>query len=233
MSNALVVSAKRSATHHPIYVAGPQVGYFYPGFFMEIDLHGGGFDARGALFPGVPWVVIGRGPDYAWSATTSHSDIIDQYVETLCGGDQTHYLYKGQCRAMDLFDAGTSRGPPRPRAHLPDDRPRARHRLREGRQARGRDLDQALDARPRARQRASLRGPRQGPRPLGEAVRPGDEPARVRVQLDVRGQPRHRLLLLRPPADSAGGRRPRPADERRRRLRVAGLRAAEGAPAGD
>ena len=112
MSNALVVSAKRSATHHPIYVAGPQVGYFYPGFFMEIDLHGGGFDARGALFPGVPWVVIGRGPDYAWSATTSHSDIIDQYVETLCGGDQTHYFYKGQCRAMDLFDAGTVKGPP-------------------------------------------------------------------------------------------------------------------------
>jgi len=112
MSNALVVSAKRSASGHPIYVAGPQVGYFYPGFFMEVDLHGGGFDARGALFPGVPWVVIGRGPDYAWSATTSHSDIVDQYVETLCGGDQTHYLYKGQCRAMDLFDAGTVKGPP-------------------------------------------------------------------------------------------------------------------------
>jgi acyl-homoserine lactone acylase PvdQ len=112
MSNALVVSARRSASGHPVYVAGPQVGYYFPGFFMEIDLHGGGFDTRGALFPGVPWVVIGRGPDYAWSATTSHSDIIDEYVETLCGGDQTHYLYQGQCRAMDIFDAGTVKGPP-------------------------------------------------------------------------------------------------------------------------
>jgi acyl-homoserine lactone acylase PvdQ len=112
MSNALVVSAARSTTHHPIYVAGPQVGYFYPGFFLEIDLQGGGFDTRGVMFPGLPWVVIGRGPDYAWSATTSHSDIVDQYVETLCGGDDAHYLYRGQCVAMGLFDAGVVKGPP-------------------------------------------------------------------------------------------------------------------------
>src|SRR5436190_4500930 len=112
MSNALLVSAKRSTTHHPIFVAGPQVGYFYPEFFLEVDLHGGGFDVRGAMFPGVPWVVIGRGLDFAWSATTSHSDIIDQYVETLCGGDDTHYLYKGKCVAMGLFDAGIVKGPP-------------------------------------------------------------------------------------------------------------------------
>ena len=112
MSNALLVSAKRSTTRHPIFVAGPQVGYFYPEFFLEVDLHGGGFDVRGAMFPGVPWVVIGRGPDYAWSATTSHSDIVDQYVETLCGGDDTHYVYKGKCVAMGLFDAGVVKGPP-------------------------------------------------------------------------------------------------------------------------
>lgn len=112
MSNALLVSARRSTNHHPIFVAGPQVGYFYPAFFLEIDLHGGGFNARGAMFPGVPWIVIGRGPDYAWSATTSHSDVIDQYVETLCGGDDAHYLYKGKCVAMDHFDAGVVKESP-------------------------------------------------------------------------------------------------------------------------
>ncbi|HSB38389.1 MAG TPA: penicillin acylase family protein, partial [Gaiellaceae bacterium] len=112
MSNALVVSARRSASGHPIYVAGPQVGYSYPAFFLEIDLHGGGFDARGVSFPGVPWIVIGRGPDYAWSATTSHSDIVDQYVETLCSGDDTHYVYRGQCLPMGSFDAGVVKGPP-------------------------------------------------------------------------------------------------------------------------
>ncbi len=112
MSNALLVTAKRSTTRHPILVAGPQVGYFYPGFFLELDLHGGGFNTRGVMFPGVPWILIGRGPDYAWSATTSNSDIVDQYVETLCGGNDTHYLYKGVCRAMGTFDAGVVEGPP-------------------------------------------------------------------------------------------------------------------------
>jgi acyl-homoserine lactone acylase PvdQ len=116
MSSALLVSAKRSVSHHPIFVAGPQVGYFWPSFFLELDLHGGGVDTRGAVFPGVPYVVIGRGKDYAWSAQSSHSDIVDQFVETLCGGDDLHYLYKGVCRAMDTFDAGLLKG----RGGLPD-----------------------------------------------------------------------------------------------------------------
>ena len=123
----------RQAFHdgHPIYVAGPQVGYFYPAFFLEIDLHGGGFDARGVSFPGVPWIVIGRGPDYAWSATTSHSDIVDQYVETLCFGDDTHYLYKGVCHGDGLVRRRRRSRAARPRAELPHDRTRAGARLRD------------------------------------------------------------------------------------------------------
>ena len=73
-----------------------------------------GFDARGALFPGVPFVVIGRGKDYAWSATSSQADNIDLFAETLCGGDDQHYLYKGTCRAMTRFDAGILRAANQP-----------------------------------------------------------------------------------------------------------------------
>jgi len=109
-SNALLVSARRSATHHPLFVAGPQVGYFYPEILLELDLHGGGIDARGASFPGLSfYVLLGRGKDFAWSATSANSDIVDQYVETLCG-DDTHYLYNGECRAMTTFDAGLLKG---------------------------------------------------------------------------------------------------------------------------
>jgi acyl-homoserine lactone acylase PvdQ len=108
-SNALLVGAKRSATGHPLLVAGPQVGYFFPEFFAELDLEGSGFSARGALFPGVPFVVIGRGPDFAWSATSSQADNIDLFVETLCGEDGHHYLFRGQCIAMQRFDAGVLR----------------------------------------------------------------------------------------------------------------------------
>jgi acyl-homoserine lactone acylase PvdQ len=106
MSNAILIGAKRSATGHPIFVAGPQVGYFFPQFFLEADLHGGGFDTRGVIFPGVPFVVIGRGLDFVWSATSSRADNIDVFAETLCGGDDAHYLFRGECRAMTVFNAG-------------------------------------------------------------------------------------------------------------------------------
>jgi hypothetical protein len=106
MSNAILVSAKRSATGHPIMVAGPQLGYFYPEFFWEVDMEGGGVSVRGGSLAGIPNVLIGRGPDYGWSFTSSQADDTDSFAETLCGDDH-HYLYKGACTAMTQFDAGT------------------------------------------------------------------------------------------------------------------------------
>ena len=41
-----MVSGKRSGTGHPLFVAGPQIGYYYPGLTFELDLHGPGY--RGA-----------------------------------------------------------------------------------------------------------------------------------------------------------------------------------------
>jgi acyl-homoserine lactone acylase PvdQ len=106
MSNALLVSARRSSTKHPIFVAGPQFGFAYPALFTELDLHGGGVDVRGISFPGTYGVLIGRGKDFAWSAQSAHSDVVDHFVETLCG-DDTHYRYRGSCRAMETFEAGS------------------------------------------------------------------------------------------------------------------------------
>jgi acyl-homoserine lactone acylase PvdQ len=106
-SNFLMVSAKRSATGHPLFVAGPQIGYFYPGLTLEMDLKGPGIEARGAAMPGGPGdILIGRGQDHAWSLTSAGSDTNDQFVETLCGGSDTKYMYKGKCRKMGRVDAG-------------------------------------------------------------------------------------------------------------------------------
>ena len=55
------------------------------------------------------YVLLGRGKDYAWSLTSSTSDLIDDYAEELCG-DDTHYRYQGSCREMGSFDAGTLKG---------------------------------------------------------------------------------------------------------------------------
>ena len=85
MSNALLVDAAHSATGHPIAVFGPQVGYFAPQILMEEDLHSPGIAAEGAAFPGISFVVqLGRGPDFAWSATSAESDVVDQRLELIC-----------------------------------------------------------------------------------------------------------------------------------------------------
>ena len=176
MSNALLVGAKRSATGKPLFVAGPQVGQYYPQIMLELDLDGGGYRARGAAFPGISFgILLGRGIDYAWSATSAGSDLVDQYVETLCGGSDTMYLYRGECRPMTTFDAGTIVGRPRrarSAARLPGDDPRARAGVRDGRRQAGRDLRQALDARPRARVARLLPRHVDEPRPLRAGLRP-------------------------------------------------------------
>jgi acyl-homoserine lactone acylase PvdQ len=107
-SNALLVAGWRSATHHPIMVAGPQIGFDYPGLTLEMDLEGPGIHQVGATsapFPG--YIFIGRTQDAAWSLTSAGLDQIDTYVETLCGGSTHRYVFKGRCRPMQFFDAGT------------------------------------------------------------------------------------------------------------------------------
>jgi acyl-homoserine lactone acylase PvdQ len=103
-SNWELVNASHSTNGHSIAVMGPQVGYFVPEVLMEEDLHGPGIDARGAAFPGVNmYVELGHGRDYAWSATTATSDNVDTFAEVLCQ-DEFHYVYNGQCLAMEKLE---------------------------------------------------------------------------------------------------------------------------------
>jgi acyl-homoserine lactone acylase PvdQ len=119
MSNALVVGASHSADGHPIAVFGPQVSYFAPGILMQEDLHSPSYDAEGASFPGTGFVELGRGVDYAWSATSAGTDLTDQRLELICnprGGKVsptgTFYMYKGKCISMtnEQFPDGTVTG---------------------------------------------------------------------------------------------------------------------------
>jgi acyl-homoserine lactone acylase PvdQ len=104
MSNALVVSGKHTASGNPIAVFGPQTGYFAPQLLMLQEIQGPGLSARGASFAGLSmYVELGRGQDYAWSATTSGQDIIDTYAVELCQDDY-HYLYRGTCTAMEKIE---------------------------------------------------------------------------------------------------------------------------------
>ncbi|QDQ10649.1 penicillin acylase family protein [Streptomyces spectabilis] len=112
MSNALLVSGKHTASGHPVAVFGPQTGYFAPQLLMQQELQGPGISARGVSFAGVGmYVQLGRGQDYAWSATSATQDITDTYAVELCepgGGSPTrqsaHYRYRGTCTPMEKLE---------------------------------------------------------------------------------------------------------------------------------
>ena len=106
-----MVGASRSLTGHPLFVGGPQIGYFYPGLTLEADIAYPGVQARGATSAGFAGnILIGRGQDDVWSLTSAGSDLVDEFAETLCGGSRTKYLYKGHCLKMKRIDAGTIKG---------------------------------------------------------------------------------------------------------------------------
>ncbi|MGV9212173.1 penicillin acylase family protein [Micromonospora sp. RB23] len=119
MSNAVVVSGRHTTTGNPVAVFGPQTGYFAPQLLMLQELQGPGISARGAAFAGLNlYVLLGRGQDYAWSATSASQDLTDTYAVPLCTTDGTaptlrsnRYLYHGQCLAMEALEQRNSWSP--------------------------------------------------------------------------------------------------------------------------
>jgi acyl-homoserine lactone acylase PvdQ len=111
MSNALLVSAAHTKTGRPIAVFGPQTGYFMPEILVEKDVKGPGIEARGAAFAGTDmWVELGRGKDFAWSATSSGADNIDQWVLKLCEPGllpatvkSMGYMHNGACQPIETY----------------------------------------------------------------------------------------------------------------------------------
>jgi hypothetical protein len=109
MSNAVVIGGEHTTTGHPIAVFGPQTGYFMPQLLMLQELQGPGISARGVAFAGLNlYVQLGRGPDYAWSATSPTHDVTDVYAAPLCTPDGSpptlgsdHYQWHGQCLPME------------------------------------------------------------------------------------------------------------------------------------
>ncbi|MFI7428088.1 penicillin acylase family protein [Micromonospora sp. NPDC049836] len=119
MSNAVVISGRHTTSGNPVAVFGPQTGYFAPQLLMLQELQGPGVSARGAAFAGLNlYVLLGRGQDYAWSATSASQDLTDTYAVPLCTTDgsaptlrSNRYLYHGQCVAMEVLEHTNSWSP--------------------------------------------------------------------------------------------------------------------------
>lgn len=123
-SYQIAIAPSRSATGKALLVSGPQLGYSYPSELYELEVHGGGYNARGATVPGLPVVGIGFGTRIAWALTTGESKTIDTFVETTRPnphGGAPQYLFEGswrdqQCRTETvryrLAPDGVPVGPP-------------------------------------------------------------------------------------------------------------------------
>lgn len=106
-SNAYIGGPQVTEAGGTLQLGGPQVGQFAPQIIAEFGLHSpeNGLDMVGLTFAGAgPIVLIGRGPDFAFTTTTGNSDGADVYVEQL--GDPADdgtptYVFDGQLESMD------------------------------------------------------------------------------------------------------------------------------------
>ena len=101
-SYAFAVSPKRTSTGAAMLVSGPQLGYSYPSLLWELEVHGGGYDARGSTVPGLPTIGIGYGKRVAWGVTTGNSKTIDSFIETTRTVDgRLEYRHQGTWKPAD------------------------------------------------------------------------------------------------------------------------------------
>ncbi len=119
-SNFLIADPTTTRSRDSLAVMGPQLGYYYPEIVQQMHLSGPGIEAQGVVVPGMAmYLLIGRTPDYAWSLTSANHDVRDVFVERLCEPDgssptaeSAHYLFDGECRPFEEFEAGTLNGTP-------------------------------------------------------------------------------------------------------------------------
>lgn len=102
-SNAWAISPSRSSTGKALLWGAPQVGYYAPEVFDELELNGGRTHVHGVGVPGGgPGVVIGYTPHTAWSITDAQDDEVDTYVDRIrpAAGGGYQYLWRGAWHAV-------------------------------------------------------------------------------------------------------------------------------------
>lgn len=96
-SYAIAVSGRKTQSGKAILESAPQLGWTSPSYLYEVEVHGGGYDARGVTVPGLPVVGIGYTPKVAWALTTGYSKTIDSFIETTrANGGKQQYLHNGR-----------------------------------------------------------------------------------------------------------------------------------------
>jgi acyl-homoserine-lactone acylase len=102
-SNVLVVGPSRTADGATHLVSNSHQPWTGPVAWYEATLTSDeGWHATGALFPGVPSIVLGHNEDVAWSFTVNRPDLIDVYRLEVDPRDPTRYRVDGEWLEMEV-----------------------------------------------------------------------------------------------------------------------------------
>jgi penicillin amidase len=101
-SFSVAIAPSRTADGSVLLMSEPQLAASYPGLLCEFEIHGAGYDAKGASVPLLPAVGLGRGKRIAWALTTGDSKTIDSFIETVRveAGTPQHF-HNGQWKDQD------------------------------------------------------------------------------------------------------------------------------------
>jgi hypothetical protein len=87
------VAPDRSATGNPWIGGFPQTGIQVPSIMHYSEIRGDTIQGNGMVFVGGPFVLIGHTDKVAFTTTTAHLKVIDQYIEELDNGDYNLFQY--------------------------------------------------------------------------------------------------------------------------------------------
>ncbi len=80
-SNVWAVSGTHTASGKPVLANDPHLGFTAPILWYLATLEAPGLYVSGATVPGVPFHLLGHNRQIAWGMTTTHSDLMDLFVE--------------------------------------------------------------------------------------------------------------------------------------------------------
>ena len=86
-SNSWAVDGAHSATGAPLLAGDPHLAFGFPGIWYLARIDTPGSMLAGATAPGVPFMVLGRNRDIAWTFTTTGADTEDVFIETPVGAN--------------------------------------------------------------------------------------------------------------------------------------------------
>jgi len=91
-SDAWVVAPEHTRSGGAMLANDPHLGIQVPSLWSAVGLHPAGRDLVGVSLPGLPGVVIGRTPGFAWGLTNTMGDNQDLYIERPLPERPGHYL---------------------------------------------------------------------------------------------------------------------------------------------